>query len=172
MRWSLVSPTRRADPRIDPPGGRSPGPDAAERLAALLRPDDAFVAVAAKAPCKNAADAGRQRDHDPSHDQSACGGSGGARDQYQLRRGLRRRTGAFDRSHAEGAGSLHGVMHLAREMAFSNEVKSPLAILRPTCFTGRPIRTMDMGPTSSEGSPMPDRTSCYLAKAKNGGIMC
>ena len=33
-------------------------------------------------------------------------------------------------------GSYHGVMHLARELMFKNEVKVPLAILRPTLIYG------------------------------------
>jgi UDP-glucose 4-epimerase len=33
-------------------------------------------------------------------------------------------------------GSLHGVMHLAREIAFTSEVKTPLAILRPSLLYG------------------------------------
>jgi nucleoside-diphosphate-sugar epimerase len=33
-------------------------------------------------------------------------------------------------------GSLHGAMHLAREVMFRNEVKAPLAILRPSLLYG------------------------------------
>ena len=37
---------------------------------------------------------------------------------------------------AAAPGSLHGAMHLARELAFKAELKAPLAVLRPTLIYG------------------------------------
>lgn len=110
--------------------------DAGKRLAALLQPDDAFVAVAARAPCKNA--------------QMLA-------DNMIMALTMIKALTAVPVAHVinissdavyadepvplteetpKAPGSLHGVMHLARELAFSNEVKSPLAILRPTLLYG------------------------------------
>jgi UDP-glucose 4-epimerase len=110
--------------------------DAAERLASLLRPDDAFVAVAAKAPCKNV--------------QMLA-------DNIQMTLAMVKVLTlapvahvvnvSSDAVYADGPlpiteetprapTSLHGVMHLAREIAFLAEVKSPLAIVRPSLLYG------------------------------------
>lgn len=111
-------------------------PEAAERLAALLLPDDAFVAVAAKAPCKNV--------------QMLT-------DNLTMTLGMIKALTAAPVAHVvnissdavyadepvplteetpRAPGTLHGAMHLARELAFSSDVKAPLAILRPTLLYG------------------------------------
>lgn len=111
-------------------------PDAAARLAGLLQPDDAFVAVSARAPVKNAemlvenmlmvramlhALALRPVAHVVNISSDAI---------------------FFDsaepltESSTAAPGSLHGVMHLARELMFRAELKSPLAMLRPTLIYG------------------------------------
>jgi UDP-glucose 4-epimerase len=111
-------------------------PNAAERLAALLRPDDAFVAVAAKAPCKNV--------------QMLA-------DNVIMTLAMIKALAAAPVAHVVNIssdavyadepvplteatpmapGSLHGVMHLAREIAFTSEIKRPLAILRPSLLYG------------------------------------
>ncbi|MBI2770768.1 MAG: NAD-dependent epimerase/dehydratase [Burkholderiales bacterium] len=109
---------------------------AAQKLAALLQPGDAFVAVSALAPCKDAdmlvsntvlarslvkalslqpvaqvinisSDAVYGDSSEPMNEQSPLAPE-----------------------------SLHGVMHLARELMFRSEVKAPLAALRPSLLYG------------------------------------
>lgn len=110
--------------------------DAAERIGRLLQPEDAFVAVAARAPCK---------DSDMLLENIAMARA--------MARALAKSRVAHvinissDAVYAdtpvpltEGAPAapttLHGVMHLARELIFQSEVKAPLAILRPTLLFG------------------------------------
>lgn len=110
--------------------------DAAGRLAALLRPDDAFVAVAAAAPCKDSAML--------------------AANMIMVRamlEALRRRPVAHVVNISSDAvygdepvpltedsptapGALHGAMHLARELAFRDEAGAPLATVRPSLLYG------------------------------------
>lgn len=111
-------------------------PDAHGRLAAHLGPDDAFVAVSARAPVKNAemlvenmimvrailrALAARPVAHVVNVSSDAI---------------------YFDspdpltEASSAAPGSLHGVMHLARELMFRAELKSPLAMIRPTLIYG------------------------------------
>lgn len=110
--------------------------DAHERLAGYLAPDDAFVAVSARAPVKNAemlvenmlmvramlrALALRPVAHVVNVSSDAI---------------------FFDSAEpltetsTAAPCSLHGVMHLARELMFRAEVKSPLAMVRPTLIYG------------------------------------
>jgi nucleoside-diphosphate-sugar epimerase len=108
----------------------------AGELAALLRPDDAFVAVSALAPCKDSA--------------MLVDNMVMARAMVQA---LAKAPVAqvvnisSDAVYADSAepltegscaepGSLHGAMHLAREVMFRAEVRSPLAILRPSLLYG------------------------------------
>lgn len=111
-------------------------PDAAERIASHLRPGDAVAAVAARAPCKNVAM---------------------LVENLVMTRAMVEAIGRVDVAHVVNISSdavygdeplplresiqaapttLHGVMHLAREIAFQSEVKAPLAILRPTLIYG------------------------------------
>jgi nucleoside-diphosphate-sugar epimerase len=111
-------------------------PDATERISTLLRPGDAVVTVAARAPCKDIAM---------------------MVDNMVMTRAivdaLARTPVAHvvnissDAVYADGPvplteatptapTSLHGAMHLAREIAFMNTVKAPLAILRPSLLYG------------------------------------
>lgn len=110
--------------------------DAADRLASLLRPEDSVVASAALAPCKNAAM---------------------LRDNMTLALAIVTALARVGPAHVLNIGSdavyadsaepltersvmapdtLHGVMHLARELMFRSELKSPLASLRPTLIYG------------------------------------
>jgi UDP-glucose 4-epimerase len=111
-------------------------PDAAVRLSALLRPDDAVVAVAARAPCKNIAmivdnmvltramvDA---LDRTPvAHVVNISSDAVYADEPVPL-----------TEATPTAPTSLHGAMHLAREIAFTSTVKAPLAILRPSLLYG------------------------------------
>ena len=48
--------------------------------------------------------------------------------------------------------SMHGMMHAARELMLKGEVKTPLAILRPSLLYGARIRTTATGQTAFGGS--------------------
>ncbi len=110
---------------------------AGERLAAMLRPDDALVVASAKAPCKNAAMMVEN-----------------VRMMAEVCDALARRKVAHvvyissDAVYADGPvplnessptapTSLHGAMHLARELMLASAVGDmPFAILRPTLVYG------------------------------------
>lgn len=111
-------------------------PDAAEKLAALLKPDDAFVAVAARAPCKNvpmlvdnmkmvAAMVEALAKSPVAHVVNISSDAVYADSPNPL---------AEDSVMAPD--TLHGVMHLARELSFRSEIKAPLAMLRPSLLYG------------------------------------
>ncbi|MEI6985433.1 MAG: NAD(P)-dependent oxidoreductase [Rhodospirillaceae bacterium] len=108
---------------------------AADRLALLLRPTDAFVAVAALAPVKNLdmlqsnivmlrAMVGALTLVPPAHLLNI--GSDAVFGDEPL---------PLTEDAPKAAGSLHGIMHAAREIAFA-EIKAPLATLRPTLIYG------------------------------------
>ena len=111
-------------------------PDASKTLKALLRSGDAVVAAAARAPCKDM----------PM-----------LIDNMIITRAILDAIRAVEVSHVINVSSdavypdeplplteqipaapttFHGVMHLAREIAFSNTVKAPLAIVRPSLLYG------------------------------------
>lgn len=111
-------------------------PDATESLAARLKKDDSVVAVSAIAPA---------RTPDLLRDNIVLS--------IALVRALAKVVPAhvvnissdavfadapvpLTESSFRAPGSYHGVMHLARELMFRNEVKVPLAILRPTLIYG------------------------------------
>ncbi len=112
------------------------GPGAAERLSSLLRSSDAVVAVAARAPCK---------------DMSMMV------DNMLIVRTITDALANMPVQHVVNIGSdavyadapvplteqtptaptsLHGAMHLAREIALTSFIKLPLALLRPTLIYG------------------------------------
>jgi nucleoside-diphosphate-sugar epimerase len=109
-------------------------PEAADKLSKLIGQGDAVVAAAAKAPCKDSAM---------------------LVDNMVMARAMVRALASAshvinissDAVYADSAaplteascaepGSLHGAMHLAREVMFRAEVKAPLAILRPSLLYG------------------------------------
>lgn len=111
-------------------------PDAVDTLASLLRPGDTAVAAAAIAPCKTAEM---------------------LNDNIRLATTLVRAIGQVPVAHVVNIGSdavfadepvplteasprapasYHGVMHLAREILFENEIRAPLLTLRPTLIYG------------------------------------
>lgn len=111
-------------------------PDAAARLAALLEPSDAVVAVAARAPVKNVA---------MLSDNLVMVR---AMVEALVRSPVKHVVNiSSDAVYADGPlpltedspvapTSLHGAMHLARELAFQTEVQAPLATLRPSLLYG------------------------------------
>jgi nucleoside-diphosphate-sugar epimerase len=109
--------------------------DTAPRLADMLRPDDAVVVVAARAPCKDAAmlvdnihmmDCVCRTLERPVAHVVYISSDAVYRDS---------REPLTEASCAEPS-SLHGAMHLARELMLKSVVKAPLAILRPTLLYG------------------------------------
>lgn len=105
-------------------------------LAARLRPEDTFVVISAEAPCKNAAMLERNirmmravvdalAQVQPAHVIYVSSDAVYADS-----------SGPLAESSSAEPGSLHGVMHLARELMLKEAVKGPLAILRPTLIYG------------------------------------
>jgi nucleoside-diphosphate-sugar epimerase len=111
-------------------------PDAADWLAGLLRPGDAVVAVAARAPCK---DIGMMVENmiitktmvealarlPVAHVVNISSDAVYADEPVPL-----------SEASPTAPTSLHGAMHLAREIAFASALKAPLAILRPSLIYG------------------------------------
>jgi nucleoside-diphosphate-sugar epimerase len=111
-------------------------PGAGQHLAKLLRAEDAVVAVAAKAPCRTVADLAEN--------------AAIIRSIVEMLRAVPAShlvNISSDAVYADGPlpltetsplapTSLHGVMHLAREIALAGELPGPLAILRPTLVYG------------------------------------
>lgn len=111
-------------------------PDAAASLALLLHPQDVFIAVSARAPVKNPdmlvenmvmaramvqalADAPVSHVVNVSSDAIYGDSSDPITEEFNA-----------------APGSLHGVMHLARELMFGATVKTRLAMVRPTLIYG------------------------------------
>jgi nucleoside-diphosphate-sugar epimerase len=110
--------------------------DAAQKLAAMLQPDDVVVAIAAKAPCKTprmlldnmtiATVMVEALVQSPvAHVINVSSDAVYPDEPVPLTEAI-----------PAAPGSLHGVMHLAREIAFISSIKSPLAFLRPTLLYG------------------------------------
>ncbi|MBI2961294.1 MAG: NAD-dependent epimerase/dehydratase family protein [Betaproteobacteria bacterium] len=110
--------------------------DAARRLASLLRPEDSFVAVSARAPCKNAdmlvenmiiarAMVAALARSPVAHVVNISSDAVYADSPVPL-----------TESSCAQPSSLHGAMHLAREVLFASEQKAPLAVLRPSLLYG------------------------------------
>ncbi len=111
-------------------------PDATKQLAAILQPGDAVVAVAARAPCKNI---GMMIENmimvkamiDALSAAAAAHVVNISSDAVYADGPL-----PLTETSATAPTSIHGVMHLAREIAFSSTLKSPLATLRPSLLYG------------------------------------
>ncbi len=111
-------------------------PDAAQRLASMLEPGDAVVAAAANAPCKDVAMMVDNmimakvmihalREVEVSHIVNISSDAVYADEPLPL-----------SEKSPTAPSSMHGAMHLARELAFASEVKAPIAQLRPTLIYG------------------------------------
>lgn len=110
--------------------------DAADQLAAALRPDDTFIFVSARAPVKNpgmllenlrmgeTVCAALQRQ--PVGHVAYISSDAVYRDSNQ----------PLTESSCAEPGSLHGVMHLAREVMLRSVFAGPLALIRPTLVHG------------------------------------
>jgi nucleoside-diphosphate-sugar epimerase len=119
-----------------------------QKLANFLRPDDTLVFVSAKVPCRN---------------------TGGLIENLQMAQAVIAALKQQKISHliyissdavyrdsdepiseysCAEPGSIHGVMHLAREVALKNELDLPLAIIRPTLVYGLKDPHNGYGPNS------------------------
>ena len=109
--------------------------DAQDKLASMLRPDDTFVAVAARVPCKNV--------QMLTENMKIVDGMVGALTKSPVTHVVNISSdavyadspGALTESSVRAPTSLHGVMHLARELAFQ-DVPAPFATLRPSLLYG------------------------------------
>jgi UDP-glucose 4-epimerase len=111
-------------------------PDATARLVAELRPDDTLVFISARAPVKNVA---------MLMENMRMGEAVGAALQKQPVAHVvyvssdavyKDSTEPLSESSCAEPASLHGVMHLAREVMLRNEFPGPLALVRPTLTYG------------------------------------
>jgi nucleoside-diphosphate-sugar epimerase len=111
-------------------------PGASDALAHRLRPDDAVVAAAAAAPCKSTRMLADNlvmtltmiealQKSPVAHVVNISSDAVYADTPVPI-----------TEDTPTAPNSLHGAMHLARELAFQNEVKAPLAILRPSLLYG------------------------------------
>jgi UDP-glucose 4-epimerase len=111
-------------------------PDVADRLARLLRPGDAVVTAAARAPCR---DVGMLVDNLKMVQATAA-----ALSRVTLAHVVNISSDAvyadgpvpLDEASPAAPETLHGAMHLAREIAFRTGLSAPLAILRPSLLYG------------------------------------
>jgi nucleoside-diphosphate-sugar epimerase len=136
------------------------GADAEATLVALLKSGDVFVAAAAKAPCKDtdslienmkiarnlARALRRARDH--VHVVNISSDAVYADSAQPIKE-----------SSCAGPASLHGAMHLARELVFRTDVKAALVHLRPTLLYGAADPHGGYGPNAfrrlaAEGKPI------------------
>ena len=111
-------------------------PEAAERLGAILRPNDVLVAAAAMAPCRNP-----EMLRDNMILAAALVKAAAAAPLAQIVNISSDAVYAdspepLTETSIKAPESLHGLMHLAREAMFAAEVKVPLANLRPTLIYG------------------------------------
>ena len=110
--------------------------DADARLNAVLRKGDVFIAAAARAPCKNG--------DMLVENMKMAGAMAKALAQSEVSHVVNISSDAVYADQAEpltelscaSPGSIHGAMHLAREVLFRSEIKAPLAILRPSLLYG------------------------------------
>lgn len=111
-------------------------PRVSERLAALLRPEDVLVAVSAVVPCKTTE---MLRDNVVIASAMAAAARHAGLAQLvnigsdALYADSRK---PLTEKSVTAPDSLHGIMHLAREMMFRSEIKVPLTLLRPTLIYG------------------------------------
>lgn len=111
-------------------------PDAAGKLRALLRPDDALVFVSARAPCKNVS----MLIENLRMAETVCSALQAqpvAHVVYVSSDAVYQDSASpLTESSCAEPGSPHGAMHLAREVVLRAAFAGPLAVLRPTLIYG------------------------------------
>lgn len=110
--------------------------DAGARLAAELRPEDVLVFVSARAPVKNVP----MLMENMRMGEAVCAALASqpvAHVVYISSDAVYKDSAdPLSESSCAEPGSLHGVMHLAREVMLRNEFRGPLALVRPTLVYG------------------------------------
>lgn len=112
------------------------GEGAAVHLAAMLRPDDAFVAVSALAPCKNSEMLVQNMVIARAMVQALVTAPVAHVVNISSDAVYADSPAPLSETSCTAPGTLHGAMHLAREVMFRFEVPAPLAILRPSLLYG------------------------------------
>jgi UDP-glucose 4-epimerase len=110
--------------------------DAGTRLAAELRPEDAFVAVSALAPCKTSEMLVSNMVMTEAMVHALVASPVSHVLNISSDAVYADIPGALSESSCTGPCTLHGAMHLAREIMFRSEVSSPLTTLRPSLLYG------------------------------------
>ncbi|MBM3778843.1 MAG: NAD(P)-dependent oxidoreductase [Acidimicrobiia bacterium] len=109
---------------------------ASAQLAATLRPDDAVVFASAKAPCKDLA----MLRENLIMAEAVCGALAARPVSHVVYISsdavYKDSPGPLTEASCAEPGSLHGVMHLAREVALRAAHAGPLALVRPTLVYG------------------------------------
>jgi nucleoside-diphosphate-sugar epimerase len=109
-------------------------PDAADKLLKIIKEGDAVVAAAARAPVKDSAMLVENMIMACAMVRALASAA------HVVNISSDAVYADSDRPLSESScaepGSLHGAMHLAREVMFTTEVKAPLAILRPSLLYG------------------------------------
>lgn len=134
-------------------------PAAADRLAARLRPDDVFVAVSALAPCRTP-----EMLRDNMIMAAAMVRAAAAVPLAQIVNISSDAVYAdtptpLTEASARAPESLHGAMHLAREIMFAAAIEAPLATLRPSLLYGAADPHNGYGPNrfrrlAAQGEPI------------------
>lgn len=109
---------------------------AASALGGLLRPGDALVAAAARAPCKNADMLVENMQIARALVQALAGAEIAHVVNISSDAVYADAPDPLTETSCASPGSLHGAMHLAREVMFRSEVRAPLAVLRPSLLYG------------------------------------
>jgi len=119
-----------------------------QKLATFLRPDDTLVFVSAKAPCRNTV--GLIENLQMAQSVIAALKLQKIRHLIYISSDAVYRDSdkPIDEYSCAEPGSIHGVMHLAREVALKNELDLPLAIIRPTLVYGLKDPHNSYGPNS------------------------
>jgi UDP-glucose 4-epimerase len=112
------------------------GADASEKLGKIFKKDDAVVAASARAPVKNP----DMLVENMIMARAMVGAFGSASLSHVVNISsdavYADSNAPLTEASCAAPGSLHGAMHLAREVMFQSGVKAPLAILRPTLIYG------------------------------------
>lgn len=110
--------------------------DAAKRLAGQLRPDDAVVVISARAPVKDVA----MLVENARMMENICKALMAVSPRHIVYISsdavYRDSSGPLTEQSCAEPASLHGAMHLARELMLKSVVTAPIAVLRPTLLYG------------------------------------